>query len=440
VPTERGRRGGATWAAFLIGLPLAVGFLTAVDRGLLHNPLLERYLGHLVERVEVILFGCALGTLAAKLLALLAERRALRAVFLPKWDGKAVGVEEAPALLAHIARRPGRLRNTFLYQRIAAVLDFLSCRKSADDLDDQLRALSDTDALALDASYSLTRFITWAIPILGFLGTVLGITGAISGITPEVLEKSLSGVTDGLALAFDATALALSLTMTTMFLTFLVERAEGGVLEAVDRCVERELAHRFARTGWQTPPNEPGPAQLQAFAELVQKLATEQAEALARAVSDIERRAAEALAPQQEKLAAALDAALERTLQAHLERLAAVERGTVEQGVKLFQQMGQVAVAVRETGQESAAALKKLSDAVAAQSQLLLQVQQGERQLLHLQTVLQQNLTALTGAGAFEKAVHSLTAAIHLLTARSAAAVPQAVPLRLLHPDEGKAA
>src|SRR5205085_5071560 len=121
-------------------------------------------------------------------------------------------------------------------------LDFLKNRGSARGLDDQLRALADEDALALDGSYSLTRFITWAIPILGFLGTVLGITGAISGVTPEVLENSLSTVTDGLALAFDATALGLALTMTTMFLSFLVERAEQNILASVDRFVENQLA------------------------------------------------------------------------------------------------------------------------------------------------------------------------------------------------------
>src|SRR5207245_2022976 len=122
-------------------------------------------------------------------------------------------------------------------------------RGSAAELDDHLRTLADNDSIALEGSYSLVRFITWAIPILGFLGTVLGITGAISGVTPEVLEKSLSTVTDGLALAFDATALALGLTMVAMFLSFLVERAEQGVLDAVDRFADRELAHRFERTG-----------------------------------------------------------------------------------------------------------------------------------------------------------------------------------------------
>jgi len=438
VPTERPWRSPALRGAFLFGLPLAVAFLAVVERGLLHNELLERYLRHPAEQVEVILFGSALGALAAKALAVPGERRGLRAALLPAWDGKAVAVDEAPRLLARVERCPKRLQRTFLFRRVAGVLDFLACRKSADDLDDQLRALADGDAIALDASYTLTRFITWAIPILGFLGTVLGITQAIGNISPESLESGIGGLTGGLALAFDATALALSLTMITMFLSFLVERAEGGTLEAVDRYADRELAHRFVRTKQETAKApDSAEAQGRQLAELAQKLAVEQAAALAGAVAGIERKAAEALAPQQDKLAAALDAALERTVQAHAQRLAALERTTLEQGARIFQQMGQAAQAVRESGQETAAALKKLTEVVAAQAQLLAQVQQGERQLLHLQTVLQQNLTALTGAGAFEKAVHSLTAAIHLLTARSAAAVPQAPQLRLVRPESG---
>src|SRR5207244_8605518 len=127
-------------------------------------------------------------------------------------------------------------------------LEFVHSRGSANQLDDHLRSLADADALVHEESYSLLRFITWAIPILGFLGTVLGITGAISGVTPEILERSLSHVTDGLALAFDTTALALGLTMLLMFSSFLVERAEQSVLEAVDRYADREFAPRFERT------------------------------------------------------------------------------------------------------------------------------------------------------------------------------------------------
>ena len=161
---------------------------------------------------------------------------------------------EAAKLLAVVQQKPGRMRNTFLGQRLIAVLEFLRQRGGADDLDDQLRTLADNDVVSMEGGFALTRFITWAIPILGFLGTVLGITTAIHGATPEVLEKSLSTVTDGLSYAFDATALALALTMITMFLSFLVERDEQGVLDAVDRTVDRCLAHRFQRVGADTGP------------------------------------------------------------------------------------------------------------------------------------------------------------------------------------------
>ena len=146
------------------------------------------------------------------------------------------------------------MRNTYLGQRLIAVLEFLRQRGGADDLDDQLRTLADNDVVSMEGGFALTRFITWAIPILGFLGTVLGITTAIHGATPEVLEKSLSSVTDGLSYAFDATALALALTMITMFVSFLVERDEQGVLDAVDRTVDRCLAHRFQRGGTDAGP------------------------------------------------------------------------------------------------------------------------------------------------------------------------------------------
>ena len=66
--------------------------------------------------------------------------------------------------------------------------------------------LADQAAERLHESYSLVRTITWAVPILGFLGTVVGITMAIANVTPEQLDTSLGEVTDGLAVAFDTTA------------------------------------------------------------------------------------------------------------------------------------------------------------------------------------------------------------------------------------------
>ncbi len=417
---DRGRRPGTTAAAFLLGLPLAAAILAIFHVGPLHKTPAFRYVEHPVENVEVVLFCCALGTLAAKLWVNRAERAALSADVLPKWDGKPVPAGDAAKLLAHLSRLPRRLQNTYLARRVAAVLDFLCQRRSAADLDDQLRALTDNDALTLDNSYALTRFITWAIPILGFLGTVLGITGAISGVKSDDLE--LGSVTGGLAYAFDATALALGITMITMFCSFLTERAEGGVLEEVDRLIDRELAHRFQRGDADVGPLAEGLRQnAGVLLDAMQQLVERQAEVWAKAVAAADRRAAEEGAKQQERLVAAMEKALERTLQAHEQRLKVLEKQAVDGTSRLLEDFGQVAVAVRNTGREQGEALARVAQGLAAHSSALHQLLQGEKYLLQLQAALQHNLETVAGTGAFEQAVHSLTAAIHLLTARAGA-------------------
>lgn len=381
----RPRRASTTGAAFLVGLPLGVGFLALVHFGPLKNTPLARYLSHGVECVEVVMFAVALGALAAKVWLHRVERKSAKAPILPPWNGKPVPVVEAPRLLAGLGQMPASMRDSALMQRVRAVLDFLARRGSAAELDDQLRDLADADRDALEGSYALVRFITWAIPILGFLGTVLGITGAIAGVTPERLENDLNSVTDGLALAFDSTALALGLTMLTMFLTYLVERLEEGVLHQVDTYVTEHLAHRFERSG----------PEVGAAVDVVR----DSAQLIVSATQEMVRQ-------QMEVWNRALGEALERSLQAHAERLAALER-----------QMG----AVAQPMTAAVAALARTAEGTQAQATALAGLQQDQAQLLQLQETLARNLEALRGAGAFEEAVHSLTAAIHLLTARAAA-------------------
>jgi biopolymer transport protein ExbB/TolQ len=401
-----GRRSRATQAAFAVGLPAAAAVLAVVHLTSLRDTVAYRYLEHPVEWVEVALFCCAVAALAAKLWRCVTEYRACRAGALPPWDGRPVAVGEAPRLLGGVRRLSRGLQNTYLAQRVAAVLDFLARRRSAADLDDQLRALADADVGAMEGSYALTRFITWAIPILGFLGTVLGITGAIAGVKSDNLE--LSQVTGGLANAFDATALALGLTMVVMFVSFLVERAEQGVLDAVDRYVERELAHRFVRADVAPAAAEPDD-----LPDVLGRLVRMQTDLWAKAM-------AEATTGPREQLAAALEAALEKTLEAHARRLAALEGQAVEQSARLLEQMAALAAAVRDAGREQQASLARVAEGVSAQAAALARIQEGEKDLIHLQAVLHQNLAALASASNFEQAVHSLTAAVHLLTARTA--------------------
>jgi hypothetical protein len=434
-----------TWIAFAAGIPLTFAILALLhpNFGLLSESGVSRYLKHSVECVEVLLFCCAVSALAAKFWHSRAERAACTVPVLPPWDGRPAPVGEAPDLLAVVERQPPRWRNTYLGRRLTAILEFLCQRRSAAGLDDHLRALADSDALAHEGSYALTRFITWAIPILGFLGTVLGITEAISGVTPEKLEHDISSLTDGLALAFDATALGLALTMLTMFTSFLVERREQAVLDAVDRCVERHLAHRFQRAGGDAAPVIDAVRQnSQVLVETAGQLVERQARVWAQALVEVRQQTAQVQAADRENLTAALGAALERTLEGHGRRAADLEKKALEQSSRLFEQVGALASAVRETGREQMAALARVGEGVAAQAAALGRLQEGERALVQLQTAMHQNLQALAASGAFDQAVHSLTAAIHLLTARAgAAALPgageQAV-LKFPPPGAGK--
>jgi biopolymer transport protein ExbB/TolQ len=409
----RQRRLGPTLAAFVIGLPLSAAILWPAYYGSLQGTLLARYVSHPVEVAEVILFCCALGALAVKLLGSVAGNAALSRQLLPAWDGRPVPVSEAAQLLAEVEKRPGWLRRTLLGQRVSAILEFLRLRGSTSELDDHMRALGDNDFGNQEGSYSLIRFITWAIPILGFLGTVLGITDAIAGVTPEQLEQSISSVTDGLALAFDTTALALALTMVAMFCTFLVERLEEGVLQGVERFVEMNLGHRFERTGAAGGEFvEAIRQQSQVLLQGTEKLVHKQAEIWGKALDEAGKRRTALEAEFQSQLSTALAAALDKSLAEHAQRLAGLEKQAAAHTAELTKKLE---------------GLGKIADGLKAQAEALNRLQEGEKQLIHLQERLEQNLAALADAGAFQEAVHSLTAAIHLLTSHTSRPT---VPLR----------
>jgi biopolymer transport protein ExbB/TolQ len=361
------------------------------------------------------MFLWALVALGAKALELTRQRHALRRRLLPAWTGTTVPVTEAETLLRQLDSLPRGRRSSLVGQRVVGALEFVQNRGSTDGLDDHLRAQADNDANAVEGSYSLIRFIPWAIPILGFLGTVLGITEAIANVTPEQLATSISGVTGGLAIAFDTTAIALMFSMVLMFLSFVLDRGEQGVLQAVDAYAEKELAHRFERHG--AEGNEllgvVGKS-TQVLVQAIEQLVQRQAELWARSLTSLQSRLEQSERQQHERVIATLTQALDRSLKTHQERMVDVEK-------KIGDEMARGLLPLQGLGQQlrdTATALEKQGQRAAEHATLLQPLLDGEQQILRLQESLQQNLDGLARAGSFEQAVHSLTAAIHLLTAR----------------------
>ncbi len=105
----------------------------------------------------------------------------------------------------------------------------------------------------MDASYALPRFMIWAIPILGFIGTVWGISNGIAGFSNAMnnvdsvtavsttLKETLPIVTSSLAAAFDTTFLALLLSIPLMLMMTWFEKAEDNYLMTLDELWIYEL-------------------------------------------------------------------------------------------------------------------------------------------------------------------------------------------------------
>ncbi|HMP88599.1 MAG TPA: MotA/TolQ/ExbB proton channel family protein [Kiritimatiellia bacterium] len=106
-------------------------------------------------------------------------------------------------------------------------------------------AESARDSSSSDSSYSLCRVLIWAIPILGFIGTVMGLAVAVSGFgvlggSAEIgaIKEAIGQVTLGLGVAFDTTLLALFLTVLLMFPLSFIQRNEENLFVELDNYLD----------------------------------------------------------------------------------------------------------------------------------------------------------------------------------------------------------
>ena len=77
----------------------------------------------------------------------------------------------------------------------------------------------------LDSKLAFNKYILWAIPSIGFLGTVRGIGQALSR-AGEAMQGDISGVAQSLGMAFNSTWCALFLSLILMFLSYILQGRE----------------------------------------------------------------------------------------------------------------------------------------------------------------------------------------------------------------------
>jgi len=209
--------------------------------------------GQWVPYTEVFLFFWAATMLVGKLRKIRRQQRAMLFDVLPSEIGEKITERNLDKFLEYISELPKNAVGSFLVTRCVRGLEHFRVRKSAADTATMLSSQSDLDAGSVDSSYTMFHVFIWAIPILGFLGTVIGVSSAVGGFTDtlssssdmESLKVGLKSITGGLGTSFDTTLVALAMAMILTFPVSALQKREGDVIGEVDEYTNEYLLRRL---------------------------------------------------------------------------------------------------------------------------------------------------------------------------------------------------
>jgi len=209
------------------------------------------YKHFLVSLLNTLFFSWAISILYLKLQKLRHQKAALLLDVLPMSLGKEINISNVGQFIDHVYKLPRKLRDSLMVNRIRKALELFEIRQSASDVREMMASQSDIDSARIGGSYTLTRAFLWAIPLLGFIGTVIGLSQAIGGMNFANVEDvtkivaSINNVTSGLGTAFDATLLGLVLAMTLNFPINSLSKHEDDNLNAIDAFCNEVLLPRL---------------------------------------------------------------------------------------------------------------------------------------------------------------------------------------------------
>lgn len=195
-----------------------------------------------------ILMFWALALLAFKAVGVSRERSLLRDDLVATAPGESVLPEDARDLARAVEALPEPQRH-FLYPRalLTALHRFRSTR-NVQDVSDAVGKVCEAESDRLDAELSMIRYIAWAIPAIGFIGTVRGIGLALAQ-AHKAVEGDITGVTAALALAFNSTLVALILSIVLMFFLHQLQLVQERLVLDTQSACDRGLIHKLqART------------------------------------------------------------------------------------------------------------------------------------------------------------------------------------------------
>ena len=144
------------------------------------------------------------------------ERALLEQEFIGLKGGQVIFPEDVREFSRHIEQLPDAQQRRFLPRALKVVMNRFGATRSVQHAASAGRDECEFEASRLDSELSLIRFSVWAIPAVGFVGTVRGIGAALQQ-AQRAAAGDITGVTQGLGITFNSTLVALSLCIVVMF-------------------------------------------------------------------------------------------------------------------------------------------------------------------------------------------------------------------------------
>jgi biopolymer transport protein ExbB/TolQ len=159
-------------------------------------------------------------------------------------DGQVVLPEDARVYSRPLESLPAAEQSRFLPRLLMVAYNRFGATRSVQDAAEAVRDECDFETASMDTKLSMVRFTAWAIPAVGFVGTVRGIGAALQE-AQGAMGGDISGVTMGLGVTFNATLVALVSCIIVMFWMHQLQQFQDRLVLDSRTYVDRQLLRRM---------------------------------------------------------------------------------------------------------------------------------------------------------------------------------------------------
>jgi biopolymer transport protein ExbB/TolQ len=151
--------------------------------------------------------------------------------------------QDTRELSRRIQALPAAAQAFLLPRALTVALQRFAATGNIQDVSTSVREISESEAERMESELSIIRYIAWAIPSIGFIGTVRGIGDAL-GQAHKAVTGDITGVTQSLGVAFNSTFIALVISIVLMFFIHQLQlMQERLVLDTEYYCDEHLIRH-----------------------------------------------------------------------------------------------------------------------------------------------------------------------------------------------------